>query len=249
MMFLPRLYARLCARNAGRTLLAHRISKNYSQFMQCPEAEIPADFLQHTIYEQGGFSFIEQIFPPCIWRKNVRFDLHQRVEAFTHEHNFYHVQRTLLLGMQWSGFSLILDALLATAPQDVRFQFITRHPALQKLLTAQSERRASGFFAAQRLVTVLLMDERLPDAPLFSTKVGDQRVWLTDVPERLLTRYGTAIRTLQPGCSLHSTDFTLESQHFPETEYRQAATVALGALRKMPTLWSAWDDLSVIYHG
>ena len=33
MMFLPRLYARLCARQAGRTLLANRITQNYSQFM------------------------------------------------------------------------------------------------------------------------------------------------------------------------------------------------------------------------
>ena len=30
MMFLPRLYARLCARQAGRTLLANRITQNYS---------------------------------------------------------------------------------------------------------------------------------------------------------------------------------------------------------------------------
>ena len=39
MMFLPRLYARLCARQAGRTLMANRIAQNYSQFMPCPEAD------------------------------------------------------------------------------------------------------------------------------------------------------------------------------------------------------------------
>ena len=31
--------------------------------------------------------------------------------------------------------------------------------------------------------------------------------------------------------------------------YRQPAADTLNAQRKTPTLWSAWDDLSVIYHG
>ena len=48
MMLVPRLYARLCARQAGRTLLANRITQNYSQFMRCPEADVPADFLHRT---------------------------------------------------------------------------------------------------------------------------------------------------------------------------------------------------------
>ena len=155
----------------------------------------------------------------------------------------------MLLGMRWAGFGLIADALLATAPDDVRFQFVTRLPALHKLMAAHEERRAGAFFAPHRLVTVLLVDERLPDAPLFMTQAGDQKAWLTDVSTRFLTRYGYVIRTLLPGCSLHSAEFALESQTYAPAEYRQAATATLNALRKTPTLWSAWDDLSVIYHG
>ena len=205
MMFLPRLYARLCARQAGRTLLASRITQNYSQFMRCPEADVPPDFLRQNALEMSGFHFVEQIFPPALWRRNVRFDLHARVAAFTREQDFYSQPRTLLLGMRWAGFGLIADALLATAPDDVRFQFVTQ--------------------------------------------AGDQKAWLTDVSTRFLTRYGYVIRTLLPGCSLHSAEFALESQTYAPAEYRQAATATLNALRKTPTLWSAWDDLSVIYHG
>lgn len=67
MMFLPRLYARLCARQAGRTLMANRIAQNYSQFMPCPEADVPADFLHQNAHELSGFNFVEQIFPPALW--------------------------------------------------------------------------------------------------------------------------------------------------------------------------------------
>ena len=249
MMFLPRLYARLCARQAGRTLLASRITQNYSQFMRCPEADVPPDFLRQNALEMSGFHFVEQIFPPALWRRNVRFDLHARVAAFTREQDFYSQPRTLLLGMRWAGFGLIADALLATAPDDVRFQFVTRLPALHKLMAAHEERRAGAFFSPHRLVTVLLVDERLPDAPLFMTQAGDQKAWLTDVSTRFLTRYGYVIRTLLPGCSLHSAEFALESQTYAPAEYRQAATATLNALRKTPTLWSAGDELSVIYHG
>ena len=249
MMFLPRLYARLCARQAGRTLMAGRITQNYSQFMRCPEADVPADFLRQNAREMSGFNFVEQIFPPALWRRNVRFDLHARVADFTREQDFYARPRTLLLGMRWAGFGLIADALLATAPEDVRFQFVTRHPALHKLMAAHEGRRAGSFFAPHRLVTVLLMDERLPDAPLFMTRAGDQKAWLTDVPTRFLTRYGYAVRTLVPTCSLHAAEFGLESQTYAPADYRQAATATLNALRNAPTLWSAWDDLSVIYHG
>ena len=195
MMFLPRLYARLCARQAGRTLLASRITQNYSQFMRCPETDVPPDFLRQNALEMSGFHFVEQIFPPALWRRNVRFDLHARVAAFTREQDFYSQPRTLLLGMRWAGFGLIADA------------------------------------------------------PLFMTQAGDQKAWLTDVSTRFLTRYGYVIRTLLPGCSLHSAEFALESQTYAPAEYRQAATATLNALRKTPTLWSAWDDLSVIYHG
>lgn len=147
MMFLPRLYARLCARQAGRTLLASRITQNYSQFMRCPEADVPPDFLRQNALEMSGFHFVEQIFPPALWRRNVRFDLHARVAAFTREQDFYSQPRTLLLGMRWAGFGLIADALLATAPDDVRFQFVTRLPALHKLMAAHEERRAGAFFS------------------------------------------------------------------------------------------------------
>ncbi|MBE4856577.1 hypothetical protein IM311_21145 [Enterobacter cloacae complex sp. P40RS] len=249
MMFLPRLYARLCARQAGRTLLANRIAQNYSQFMRRPEADVPADFLHQNAHELSGFNFVEQIFPPALWRRNVRFDLHAYVAQWTQAQAFYSSPRTLLLGMRWAGFGLIVDALLATAPEDVRFQFITRHPALHKLMAAHEERRAGSFFAPHRLVTVLLMDERLPDAPLFMTQAGDQKAGLTDVSTRFLSRYGYRIRTLLPVCSLHSAEFALESQAYAPEDYRQAATDTLNALRKTPTLWSAWDDLSVIYHG
>lgn len=147
MMFLPRLYARLCARQAGRTLLANRITQNYSQFMRCPETDVPADFLHQNAHELSGFNFVEQIFPPALWARNVRFDLHAYVAQWTQEQAFYSSSRTLLLGMRWAGFGLIVDALLATAPADVRFQFITRHPALHKLMAAHEGRRASSFFA------------------------------------------------------------------------------------------------------
>ena len=143
MMFLPRLYARLCARQAGRTLLANRITQNYSQFMRCPETDVPADFLHQNAHELSGFNFVEQIFPPALWARNVRFDLHAYVAQWTQEQAFYSSSRTLLLGMRWAGFGLIVDALLATAPADVRFQFITRHPALHKLMAAHEGRRAS----------------------------------------------------------------------------------------------------------
>ena len=174
MMLLPRLYARLCARRAGRTLLANRITQNYSQFMRCPEADVPADFLHQNAHELSGFNFVEQIFPPALWARNVRFDLHGYVAQWTREQAFYSSSRTLLLGMRWAGFGLIVDALLATAPADVRFQFITRHPALHKLMAAHEGRRASSF-SPLTAVTVLLMDERLPDAPLFSTRAGIKR--------------------------------------------------------------------------
>lgn len=249
MMFLPRLYARLCARNVGRTLLADRISQNYSQFMRCPESEVPADFLRENAWELGGFGFVEQVFPPALWRRNVRFDLHQRVADFTREQDFYARQHTLLLGMRWAGFGLVLDALLSTAPDDVRFQFITHYPALHKLMAAHPARRAGSFFAPERRVTVLMMDERLPGAPLFMTRAGEQPVWLTDVSTRFLTRYGYGVRTLLPTRSLASPAFGLESQAYAPAEYRQAAAATLNALRNIPTLWSAWDDLSVIYHG
>jgi hypothetical protein len=36
------------ARQAGRTLLANRITQNYSQFMRCPETDVPADFLHQN---------------------------------------------------------------------------------------------------------------------------------------------------------------------------------------------------------
>ncbi|MDV5732777.1 hypothetical protein [Enterobacter hormaechei] len=196
MMLLPRLYARLCARQAGRTLLANRITQNYSQFMRCPEADVPADFLHQNAHELSGFNFVEQIFPPALWARNVRFDLHGYVAQWTREQAFYSSSRTLLLGMRWAGFGLIVDALLASAPADVRFQFITRHPALHKLMAAHEGRRASSFFAPHRLVTVLLMDERLPDAPLFSTQAGDQKAWLTDVSTRFLSRRPNAAADL-----------------------------------------------------
>ena len=98
MMFLPRLYARLCARQAGRTLLANRITQNYSQFMRCPEADVPADFLHQNAHELSGFNFVEQIFPPALWARNVRFDLHAYVAQWTQEQAFYSSSRTLLLG-------------------------------------------------------------------------------------------------------------------------------------------------------
>ena len=191
MMLLPRLYARLCARRAGRTLLANRITQNYSQFMRCPEADVPADFLHQNAHELSGFNFVEQIFPPALWARNVRFDLHGYVAQWTREQAFYSSSRTLLLGMRWAGFGLIVDALLATAPADVRFQFITRHPALHKLMAAHEGRRASSF-SPLTAVTVLLMDERLPDAPLFSTRAGDQKAWLTDVSTRFYRAMATA---------------------------------------------------------
>lgn len=75
----------------------------------------------------------------------MRFDLHARVAAFTREQDFYSQPRTLLLGMRWAGFGLIADALLATAPDDVRFQFVTRLPALHKLMAAHEERRRGAF--------------------------------------------------------------------------------------------------------
>ncbi|WP_240474980.1 hypothetical protein [Enterobacter hormaechei] len=168
---------------------------------------------------------------------------------WTQEQAFYSSSRTLLLGMRWAGFGLIMDALLATAPDDVRFQFITRHPALHKLMAAHDGRRAGSFFAPQRLVTVLLMDERLPDAPLFPIQAGDRKAWLTDVSTRFLSRYGYSVRTLLPVCSLHAAEFGLESQAYAPEDYRLAAADTLNALRKTPTLWSGWDDLSVIYHG
>lgn len=249
MMLLPRLYARLCARQAGRTLLANRITQNYSQFMRCPEADVPAVFLHQNAHELSGFNFVEQIFPPALWARNVLFDLHGYVAQWTQEQAFYSSSRTLLLGMRWAGFGLMMDALLATAPDDVRFQFITRYPALHKLMAAHEGRRASSFFAPHRLVTVLLVDERLPEAPLFPTQAGDQKAWLTDVSTRFLSRYGYSVRTLLPVCSLHAAEFGLESQAYAPEDYRLAATDTLNALRKTPTLWSAWDDLSVIYHG
>ncbi|MFR3708050.1 MAG: hypothetical protein ACLTXH_13300 [Enterobacter hormaechei] len=220
MMFLPRLYARLCARQAGRTLLANRITQNYSQFMRCPEADVPADFLHQNAHELSGFNFVEQIFPPALWARNVRSICTVRgaVDAGA---GIYRSPRTLLLGMRWAGFGLIVDALLATAPADVRFQFITRHPALHKLMAAHEGRRASSFFAPHRLVTVLLMDERLPDAPLFSTQAGDQKAWLTDVSTRFLSRYGYSVRTLLPICSLHAAEFGLESQAYAPEDYRR----------------------------
>lgn len=249
MMLLPRLYARLCAQQAGRTLLASRITQNYSQFMCCPEADVPADFLRQNSREMNGFHFVEQIFPPVLWRRNVCFDLHARVAEFTRDQVFYQQPRTLLLSMRWAGFGLIADALLATAPDDVRFQFITRHPAMHKLMAAHEGRHAETFFAPHRLVTVLLMDERLPDAPLFMTHAGNQKVWLTDVSTRFLSRYGYTIRTLRPICSLYSDEFGLESQVYAPEDYRLAATATLNTLRQTPTLWSAWDDLSVIHYG
>ncbi|ELW1647880.1 hypothetical protein KI694_11860 [Enterobacter oligotrophicus] len=249
MMFLPRLYARLCARHVGSSLLANRITQNYSQFMHCPEADVPADFLRENAWELSGFGFVEQVFPPALWRRNVRFDLYQRVAEMTREQDFYCQPRTLLLGMRWAGFGLVMDALLSTAPDDVQFQFITHYPALHKLMAAHEARRAGSFFARQRRVTVLMMDERLAGASLFMTRAGEQPAWLTDVSTRFLTRYGYGIRTLLPACSLHSSAFRLESQRYAPADYRQAATATLNALRNTPTLWSAWDDLSVIYHG
>lgn len=249
MMLLPRIYAHLCARQVGRTPLGSRITQNYSQFMRCAESDVPAEFLRENARELSGFGFVEQVFPPALWRRNVRFDLHPRVSAFTREQDFYASQRTLLLGMRWAGFGLVMDALLSTAPDDVRFQCISHYPALHKLMAAHEARRAGSFFARQRLVTVLMMDERLPGAPLFMARAGDQAAWLTDVSTRFLTRYGYSIRTLLPTGSLHSPAFGLASQRYAPADYRQAATATLNALHSTPTLWSAWDDLSVIYHG
>lgn len=64
MMFLPRLYALLCARQAGRTLMANRIAQNYSQFMPCPEADVPADFLHQNAHELSGFNFVDRFSRP-----------------------------------------------------------------------------------------------------------------------------------------------------------------------------------------
>ncbi len=229
--------------------MANRIAQNYSQFMPCPEADVPADFLHQNAHELSGFNFVEQIFPPALWARNVRFNLHAYVAQWTQDQGFYSSPRTLLLGMRWAGFGLIMDALLATAPDDVRFQFITRHPALHKLMAAHDGRRVGSFFAPQRPVTVLLMDERLPDAPLFPIQAGDRKAWLTDVSTRFLSRYGYSVRTLLPVCSLHAVEFGLESRAYAPEDYRLAAADTLNALRKTPTLWSGWDDLSVIYHG
>lgn len=103
MMLLPRIYAHLCARQVGRTPLGSRITQNYSQFMRCAESDVPAEFLRENARELSGFGFVEQVFPPALWRRNVRFDLHPRVAAFTREQDFYASQRTLLLGMRWAG--------------------------------------------------------------------------------------------------------------------------------------------------
>ncbi len=82
-------------------------------------------------------------------------------------------------------------------------------------------------------MTVLLMDERLPDAPLFSTQAGIKGV-VNGRLNAVLSRYGYSVRTLLPICSLHAAEFGLESQAYAPEDYRQAAADTLNALRKTP---------------
>jgi hypothetical protein len=249
-MLLPRFYARLCARRAERTLTGERIGQNYCHFMDCTPDRMPQDFLRQTIYEQSGFDFIEQIMPPTAWPKTLRGDLRQRVAAFCEQSALFSQRRTLLLTLQWSGLGVMLEALMAAAPPGIHFRFITRHPVLLKLRDAFPDRRAASPFATNASqITVLLVDERLPEAPLFPALPGKQRLWLTDVPTATLARHGYDIRSLVPERSLHDPDFGLHSCRYPASDYRRAATETLGAVRNTPTLWSAWDSLSVLYHG
>ncbi|MTD41156.1 hypothetical protein GIX45_21540 [Erwinia sp. CPCC 100877] len=250
MMMLPRFYARLCARRADRSLTGERIGQNYCHFMGCTPDRIPQGFLRQTIYEQSGFGFIEQIMPPTAWPKTLRGDLRQKMAAFCEHSSLFSQRRTLLLTLQWAGLGLMLEALIAAAPPGIRFRFITRHPVLLKLRDAFPARRPTSLFAADDCqITLLLVDERLPEAPLFPAMAGKQRLWLTDVPAAPLIRRGYDIRNLVPERSLHDPNFGLRSRRYPAADYRLAATETLESVRNTPALWSAWDDLSVLYHG
>lgn len=250
MMMLPRLYARLCARRADHSLAGERIGQNYCHFMDCTPDQMPQNFLRQTLYEQSGFGFIEQIMPPKAWPKTLHGDWHQRMAAFCEQSDLFSQRRTLLLTLKWAGLGLMLEALMAVAPPEVRFRFVSQHPALLKLRDAFPARQPTSPFATDDCqITVLLMDERLPEAPLFPAMVGKQRLWLTDVPSAPLVRHGYGIRTLMPERSLHDPSFSLHSLCYPVSDYHQAATRTLEAVRNTPALWSAWDDLSVLYHG
>ena len=164
MMFLPRLYARLCARQAGRTLLASRITQNYSQFMRCPEADVPPDFLRQNAGDER-LSFCRAGLPARAVAAQRAFRSPRPGGGIYPRAGFLFSAPHPAAGHALAGFGLIADALLATAPDDVRFQFVTRLPALHKLMAARARRRALSVTRRPRCKLMAAHDERRAGAP------------------------------------------------------------------------------------